>query len=160
MAPLSERTSTKPITGSGTEIESHQVDQPSAEPANRQPAKPASNTTGRKQPIWSQSVRVLGLALVVLAAIALFKLFAIGSGPKSTQFSNQAPAVASKDGSASKRQSDDNGQSIGLSRGPNFPAADNPERSSALLSDTPKIVPPAAGPILAAGTEQTTEPAN
>ena len=162
MSPPSEQTSVRPITGSRPDIKSHQVDPPSAAAAKSQPPKPASKTVGREQrPIWSQGVRALGLAIVVLAGIVLFKLFATGGGPKPTQVSNQTPTISSKEDSAPKRQSGDNGQSIGLSGGPNVPAADTSERGSALLPDSQKIAPPAdPGPKLAAGTEQTTEPAN
>ena len=40
---------------------------------------------------------MLGLAVAVIAAIVVFKLFETDSGPQPTQFSNQTPTIAAKD---------------------------------------------------------------
>ena len=175
-SPQAGQTSARPITGSGTNSRSPQVKlhsivkpQPAepvkpqpATPATPQPAAPASGTIERGQRFaWPQGVRMLGLAVAVIAAIVLFKFFGAGNGPQPTQFSNQTPIIPSKDKSASKPQSSDNGQSTSLSAGPNVPAADSmSERSAALLPDAAKTSSPADnGPKLAGGAEQPTESA-
>ena len=150
--PRSSQTSVGPITGSGTDNKSHQVNpQPaeparrtSADPASRTLAQPASKTIGRRQRPWLQGVRMLGLAVAVIAAIVAFKIFETASGPQPTQFSNQAPTIPAKNEFASKRQSSDNGQSTSLSARSNAAAADfNSPPSAALFPDATKTSPSA-----------------
>jgi hypothetical protein len=174
-SPRSGQTTGRPVAGSGTNGTSPQVNLQSTEPASGTSAEPANPLLRSAEPasgIWGygrrpvrlQGVRVmLGLAVAVIAAIALFRLFGTGRGPQPTQsFSGQTPIIVAKDDSASKRQSSNNPQSIGPSGGPNVSASvSNAERDSAPPPDATKIVPPAdSGPKLAAGTEQMTEPAH
>ena len=178
-SPQSGQTFAGPITGSGTSNESDRVKLWPAQRAKPQPAeaaKPEPVEAAKPQPAeaasrkiirgqrsgWPQGVRILGLAVAVIAAIALFKLFGIGRGPQPTQFPNQTPTTSSKVDSASERQTSDNGRLIGRSAAPNVPTAGaNSERGTALLPDATKTSPPADnGPKLAAGSEQTTKPAS
>jgi hypothetical protein len=124
IAPQSNQTSAKSITGSGTNNKSHQLNPRPAEPAKPQPveatagpapAELASRTVihGRR-PTWLLGIGMLGLAGVI-AGTVVFKPFVTGSGPQPTQLSSQMPSIESKDGAASKGQSSDNGQSTGPS---------------------------------------------
>jgi hypothetical protein len=171
MSPQSGQTFGRSATGSGANDESDQVKLSSAQRAKPQsveapkpqppPPEPARAAIGRRQrPAWPQAVRMLGLAVAAIAGIAIFKQFGIGSGPQPAQFSNQTPTTPAKDDSASKLRLSDDGQSIGLSAGPNASADSNSERGSALFPDATKASPPADnGSKLAAGSAQTTKPA-
>jgi hypothetical protein len=170
ISPQSSQTSARPITGSGTQNKTHHVNPPPAEPANPRPGEAAAGPRPIEQasrtivhgrrPAWLLGIRMLGLAAGVIAAIVVFKLFVIGSGPQPTQFPSQMPTIASKDGSASKEQSSDNGQSIGRSGESNVQAADSiSERSAAFLPDVKAISSPTENAPKPAGrAEQPTEP--
>ena len=170
ISPQSSQTSAWPITESGTQNKSHHVNPRPAESSNPRPgevaAEPrpieeASRTIvhGRR-PAWLLSIRMLGLAAGVIAAIVVFKLFVIDSGPQPTRYPSQTPTIVSKDGSASKEQSSDNGHSIGPSGESNVAAAASiSERGAALLPDAKKIPPSTDdAPTPAGGAEQPTEP--
>jgi hypothetical protein len=134
-----------------------------AKAAKPQPEAAASRNAIRGQGFgWPRGVRILGLAVAVITAIVVFKLFGTGRGPQLTQFSNQTPTTSSKVDSAAERQTSDNGRLIGLSAAPNVPTAGaNSDRGAALLPDATKTSPPAEnGSKLAAGSEQTTKPAS
>jgi hypothetical protein len=141
MSVQSGQTFARPTTGRGTNDESDQKPWPAqraktqaAETAKPQPAEPGSGILGHRRSTGRHVVRMLGLAVGIIAAIIFFKFSGTGRGPQPAQFSNQAPTIAAKDDAASKRQSSDNGQSIGPSTAPNVTAADsNSERNAAVV---------------------------
>jgi hypothetical protein len=106
-------------------------------------------------PMWHQGARMLGLAVAVIAAITLFKLFNT-RGQQPTQLSDQTATIGTKDDSGAKRQPSNGSQSIGSSGEPNVPVAvSNAKNDSALPPAATKIGPPVDSRLnLAARPEQ------
>src|SRR5262249_29801683 len=153
------------MTGNGTNNKSQwaewtkpqpvEVAKPQPSEALRpQPARSDSRAIrDRQRPAWPYAVRMLGVAVAVIAGIVLFKLFGTGHAPQPMQFSNPMPTISAKNDSASKLRSSDNGQSIGPSGGTKVPVPDsNSQRGSALLPDAVTTSPPPDnGPKLTGG---------
>jgi hypothetical protein len=159
-SPQTGQTFARQVTGSTTSpLTNWQSTEPATpQPAAPVPAEPVGAVIGRRRlPSWSQSVRVLGMAVAVVAAILLFKLFGIGRGPQPIQSTNRT--TTELDNASVKQQSSANGQSAGSSGEP-YVTGDTNLPDSVPLPDATKINPPAdLGPKLAAGAQQATQPA-